>query len=82
MGQMAGDERYDLWRKQGFICRPHTGEISDGTRFTLEYMEQVQKHADSFSETYADSFPETPETIQSFNPYSTCTPHTPVTRGI
>ena len=43
--QMAGDERYDLWRKQGFICRPHTGEISDGTRFTLEYMEQVQKYA-------------------------------------
>ena len=42
---MAGDERYDLWRKQGFICRPHTGEISDGTRFTLEYMEQVQKYA-------------------------------------
>ena len=42
---MAGDERYDLWRKQGFICRPHTGEISDGTRFILEYMEQVQKYA-------------------------------------
>ena len=29
---MAGDERYDLWRKQGFICKPYTGEISDGAR--------------------------------------------------
>ena len=44
-GQMAGDERYDLWRKQGFICRPYSGEISDGTRFILEYMDQVQKYA-------------------------------------
>ena len=41
---MAGDERYDLWRKQGFICRPYSGEISDGTRFILEYMDQVQKY--------------------------------------
>ena len=42
---MAGDERYDLWRKQGFICKPYSGEISDGTRFISEYMEQAQKYS-------------------------------------
>ena len=42
---MAGDERYDLWRKQGFICKPHTGEISDGARFISDYMEQAQKYS-------------------------------------
>ena len=41
---MAGDERYDLWRKQGFICKPYTGEISDGARFISDYMEQAQKY--------------------------------------
>ena len=41
--QMAGDERYDLWRKQGFICRPFSSEIKDGTRFLDDYLEQAQK---------------------------------------
>ena len=45
LGKMAGDERYDLWRKQGFICKPYTGEISDGTRFISDYMEQAQKYS-------------------------------------
>ena len=45
LGKMAGDERYDLWRKQGFICKPYSGEISDGTRFISEYMEQAQKYS-------------------------------------
>ena len=41
--QMAGEERYDLWRKQGFICRPFSSEIKDGTRFLDDYLEQAQK---------------------------------------
>ena len=45
LGKMAGDERYDLWRKQGFICKPYTGEISDGARFISDYMEQAQKYS-------------------------------------
>ena len=40
---MAGEERYDLWRKQGFICRPFSSEIKDGTRFLDDYLEQAQK---------------------------------------
>ena len=43
-GQMAGEERYDLWRKQGFICRPFSSEIKDGTRFLDDYLEQAQKY--------------------------------------
>ena len=41
---MAGEERYDLWRKQGFICRPFSSEIKDGTRFLDDYLEQAQKY--------------------------------------
>ena len=26
LGKMAGDERYDLWRKQGYICKPYSSE--------------------------------------------------------
>ena len=37
---MAGEERYDLWRKQGFICRPFSSEIKDRTRFLDDYLEQ------------------------------------------
>ena len=36
---MGDTERYDLWRRQGFICKPWSGDLSDGARFLGDYIE-------------------------------------------